>query len=53
MSHPTCAICGREADGADHVKITVESVPPAGRADETYYFHPRCYERSQNWERGL
>ena len=52
MSHPTCAVCGREADGANHVKITVERVPPE-EPPRKFYFHPRCFDRSQAWERGL
>lgn len=52
MSHPTCAICGGEADGAYHVKVDVERVPPE-EPPKTYYFHPQCFDRSQSWERGL
>lgn len=52
MTHPTCAVCGREADGADHVKVEVERVPPEEPA-KTFYFHPQCFDRSQSWERGL
>lgn len=52
MTHPTCAICGREVDGADHVKIEVKRVPPE-EPPETYYFHKGCFDRSQSWERGL
>lgn len=47
-----CAICGREVFGDDHVKIEVERVPPE-QPEKTYYFHPHCFENSQNWERYL
>lgn len=50
MSHPTCAICGFEADGADHVKITVERVPPE-QPPQIYHAHKRCFDNAQNWER--
>jgi len=52
MTHPICAVCGREADGADHVRVEVERVPPE-RPPETYYFHPGCFDRAQAWEAGL
>lgn len=52
MSHPTCAICGREADGADCVKLEVQRIPPE-EPPKTYYFHPWCFDHSQSWERGL
>lgn len=32
--------------------VDVEVVPPEERP-KTYYFHPNCFRRSQNWERGL
>jgi len=47
MTHPTCAVCGREADDGDHVRLDVERVPPE-RPPETYYFHPRCFDRAQD-----
>ena len=52
MSHPTCAICGREADGANHVRVEVQGVPPEERP-KVYHFHPWCFDRAQSWERGL
>ena len=33
MSHPTCAVCGHQADGADHVRVAVASVPPEEPAE--------------------
>jgi hypothetical protein len=51
MSHPVCAVCRREADGAEHVKVEVERIPPE-RPAKTYYFHKRCFDRTQNWEQG-
>ena len=52
MSHPRCAICGYEAHGDDHVRVEVERVPPE-EPPETYYFHTRCFDRTQAWERDL
>jgi hypothetical protein len=51
MTHPTCAVCGYEADGGDHVRVKVERVPPE-EPPETFYFHKRCFDGAQNWRRG-
>lgn len=51
MSHPTCAVCGRQADGADHVRVEVERVPPE-RPPKIHHFHKRCFDRCQDWEQG-
>jgi len=51
MSHPTCAVCGHQADGADHVRVAVARVPPEEPA-VTYHFHPRCFDAAQDWEQG-
>jgi len=52
MNDPTCAICGLATDGADHVKVDVEHVPPE-EPPKTYYFHKRCFDRSQAWQQDL
>lgn len=51
MSPPTCAVCGHQADGGDHVRVEVERVPPE-QPPELYYFHPRCFDAAQDWEQG-
>ena len=48
MTHPTCALCGREADGGNHVRVTVEQIPPEQKP-ETHHFHPVCWDNAQNW----
>lgn len=52
MSHPTCAVCGFQADGADHVRVEVERVPPEEPAT-TYYFHKRCFRPLAGLATGL
>jgi len=51
MSHPTCAVCGFETDGDDHVRVKVERVPPED-PPERYYFHKTCFARTQDWQQG-
>jgi len=51
MSHPTCAVCGHQADGGDHVRVKVEPVPPKD-APQLYYFHKRCFDAAQDWRQG-
>lgn len=55
MNLECCPNCGEVEDlvpGDNHVKVTVEVVPPEDRP-KSYYFHSSCFRRSQDWERGL